>query len=104
MIVSRPRGLTPKPRTQVKDFDKVQTLVKEGKIKNIVVVGGGFLGCQVAAKLAETGRTKQVEVHPAPESKPFRLGRPRLSGEDLRLGGGELSLGLGFRGGARGRA
>ena len=49
---------------KVKDFDKVQSLVLEGKIKNIVVVGGGFLGCQVAAKLAETGKIKQVSHKP----------------------------------------
>jgi NADPH-dependent 2,4-dienoyl-CoA reductase/sulfur reductase-like enzyme len=44
----------------------VQSLVLDGKIKNIVVVGGGFLGCQVAAKLAETGKIKQVTTKPKP--------------------------------------
>jgi len=47
---------------KVKDFDRVQRLVREGKVKRIVVVGGGFLGCEVATKLAEQGKEKGVEV------------------------------------------
>jgi len=47
---------------KVKDFDRVHTLAKSGEAKRIVVVGGGFLGCEVASQLQNAGREKDVEV------------------------------------------
>ena len=47
---------------KVKDFDRVQNLAKSGEAKRIVVVGGGFLGCEVASQLREAGKAKLVEV------------------------------------------
>ncbi|KAJ1489837.1 hypothetical protein T484DRAFT_1778905, partial [Baffinella frigidus] len=47
----------------VKDFERVQQMVSEGAVKRIVVVGGGFLGCEVASKLAALAKIKKkVEV------------------------------------------
>mmetsp|Transcript_16549 Transcript_16549/g.39052 ORF Transcript_16549/g.39052 Transcript_16549/m.39052 type:complete len:607 (+) Transcript_16549:51-1871(+) len=48
---------------KVKDFERVQQMVSEGAVKRIVVVGGGFLGCEVASKLAALAKIKKkVEV------------------------------------------
>ena len=47
---------------KVKDFDRVQSLAKSGEAKRIVVVGGGFLGCEVASQLQATGKRNGVEV------------------------------------------
>jgi len=47
---------------KVKDFDRVQGLARSGKAKRIVVVGGGFLGCEVASQLAAAGKSQGVEV------------------------------------------
>ena len=47
---------------KVKDFERVQGLARTGKAKRIVVVGGGFLGCEVASQLAATGKEQGVEV------------------------------------------
>ena len=47
---------------KVKDFDRVQKMAKTGEAKRIVVVGGGFLGCEVASQLQEAGKANGVEV------------------------------------------
>jgi len=47
---------------KVKDFDRVQSLAKSGEAKRIVVVGGGFLGCEVASQLYTAGQAQNVEV------------------------------------------
>ncbi|EKX40522.1 hypothetical protein GUITHDRAFT_113308 [Guillardia theta CCMP2712] len=47
---------------KVKDFERVQKMVRNGEVKKIVVVGGGFLGCEVASKLKTEGSSKQVEI------------------------------------------
>ena len=57
----------------VEDYVKLNDIVEGGKLKKVVVVGGGFLGSELACSLASVGRKSGFKIaHIFPEDGPLR--------------------------------
>ena len=79
----------------VRDMDKIKSLVDEGQVKKAIVIGGGYVGVEVAENLVERNvKTTLVEAAPhilAPfDSEMVTLGEKELqeNGVSLRLNDG----------------
>jgi len=73
--------------TKLPDFMSLESLIEEKRAKHVTVVGGGFLGTEVALALAKRARNKSIRVMQvfAEEGPLFTNLPPYLSAHLLRL-------------------
>ncbi|CBJ28272.1 conserved unknown protein [Ectocarpus siliculosus] len=75
--------------TCLRDFVSLELLANDPSVKHVSVLGGGFLGCQVALALAERGRATGVAISQVySERNPMGHVLPDYLAEHLR---GELA-------------
>lgn len=82
----------------VPDMDRMHTFITEQAPKTAVVVGGGFIGLEMAEALSRRGlATSVVELAPSPMVN-MDLEFGNLVGRELRTNGVQLFTGVGVKG------
>jgi len=82
----------------VEDTFRIRDFVEQNKPKSAVMVGGGFIGLEVAENLRELGMDVTIVQRPRQLMNPFDADMASLIHAELRRHGVKLALGYGVEG------
>lgn len=81
----------------VVDIDRLQQLVKQTDVEHIAVIGGGFIGVEVAENLKEAGKSVTLVEHSPQIMAPFDEDMVQILHKEMVDHGVQLILGDGLK-------